>query len=211
MKRIVFSLCTFIALALISTPTLLAQKMDKAYKTVVASRVINQPADKVWALIGEDYGYIANTHPGIYYSNYEAGSVVGELNAQRVCNLNEKGTKVLHEQITNWDPINMTMTNRILEVGGLPLDPDNSLGVYSVIPIDEHTSELKMVFDFRTKPAFMGLMAKGKFKKLLANFLLGVQHHMATGEIITNETDMKALRKLYDSEATTTDQPTACR
>ncbi|MEL7342871.1 MAG: hypothetical protein AAGM67_20470, partial [Bacteroidota bacterium] len=40
----------------------LLQAQEKV-QTFTVSHVIQAPADKVWAVVGEDYGAIANSHP----------------------------------------------------------------------------------------------------------------------------------------------------
>ena len=44
-----------------------AQKKVQSFKLV---HVIKAPAEKVWAVVGEDYGAIANSHPKIVRSDY---------------------------------------------------------------------------------------------------------------------------------------------
>ncbi|MEO0340161.1 MAG: hypothetical protein AAF242_13220, partial [Bacteroidota bacterium] len=63
MKSIVLS-----ALVLLSFQTIYGQKQKKVQNFQV-SHVINAPADKVWAIVGEDYGAIANSHPKIVSSD----------------------------------------------------------------------------------------------------------------------------------------------
>ncbi|MEL6193312.1 MAG: SRPBCC family protein [Bacteroidota bacterium] len=178
--------------------SLFAQKMDKRYKTFTVERVIPAPAEKVWQFIAEDYGAIANSHPKIWYADYENGSLKGELGAQRRCDFNKKGTKVLHEKIVDWNPEKMQFTNRVLKAGGFPIDVDNTRAFYAVKEVDANKSVMSFTMQFRTKPAFMGGMAKGRFTKLIEDYLLAVEHHVTTGEVVNAKTgNFKEIKKQY--------------
>ena len=59
--------------------------------------------------------------------------------------------------------------------------------MYSVERIDANTSKGKADLMYRTKPAFMGGMAKGKFKGMLEDYFLSIEHHIKTGEKVTIE------------------------
>ena len=47
----------------------IAQKTDKKVITFSVERIINAPAEKVWKVVGEDFGAIANSHPKIVSSS----------------------------------------------------------------------------------------------------------------------------------------------
>lgn len=182
----------------ISTPSH-SQSMSKKYKVVEVERTMPFSAKKVWATIAEDYGKVAESHPRIIRSDYEAGSLKGELGAQRMCAFNTQETQILHEKITQWDPENMTLVNSILEAKKFPLDEDNSRGIYQVIPVDANSSKLKIRFEFRTTPAFMAGMMKGNFKSLLDDYMIAVEHNIKTGEAV-NRDNFKDIRKQYLSQ-----------
>ena len=63
---------------------------QKKVQQFTVSRVIKAPANKVWAVVGEDFGAIAKSHPGIISSEYIGGTLKGGEGTERVCNLNEK-------------------------------------------------------------------------------------------------------------------------
>ncbi|MEM8900419.1 MAG: SRPBCC family protein [Bacteroidota bacterium] len=190
-----FSLFTFM---LGMSVSLFAQKMDKKYKTFTVERGMSVPAEKVWQFIAEDYGAIANSHPKIWYAGYENGSLKGELGAQRKCDFNKKGTKVLHEKIVDWNPEEMQFTNRVLKAGGFPVDIENTRAFYAVKEVGANKSVMSFTMQFRTKPAFIGGMAKGQFKRLIADYLLAVEHHVMTGEVVNAKTgNFKEIKKQY--------------
>ena len=71
---------------------------QKKVQTFTVSHVIKAPAEKVWAVVGEDYGAIAHSHPKIISSNYVGGTLKSGEGAERVCNFNKKGTRYLKEK-----------------------------------------------------------------------------------------------------------------
>ena len=73
---------------------------QKKVKSIKMDKVLDIPADKVWAVVGEDYGAIAYSHPRIIASNYINGSLEAGEGAERICLFNEKGTQFLKEKIS---------------------------------------------------------------------------------------------------------------
>ncbi|MDY8137346.1 SRPBCC family protein [Aquimarina sp. 2201CG5-10] len=184
-------------LLIIAKTSLFAQKTDKKVITFSVERAINAPADKVWKVVGEDFGAIANSHPKIVSSNYNQGHIIGGENASRTCNFNEKGTKYLQETQVDFDAKNYTFKVLINNTSGIPLNSEYSYGIYKVIPIDSDSSKLVMTMGLRTKPAFLGSIAKGQFKRDIANYLLAVEHYVLTGENVNKE-NFKEIKKKYE-------------
>ena len=167
------------------TQPLQAQSMKKKFRTVHVEIKIDAPAEEVWKAMVLDYGEIGNFSPYIYASNYESGSLKGELGAERKCSLNNKGSRWTHEQIVEIDHENKVMRNRILDGKKLPLNFDNSQAYYRVKDNGDGTSTASYEFQFRTKPPFMGIFAKGGFKKTLKGTLVGLKHYVETNERVT--------------------------
>jgi len=44
----------------------------------------------------------------------------------------------------------------------------------------------------------MGGLMKGKFKKLIADYFIAIEHHIRTGESV-NKSNFKSIKKLYAS------------
>ncbi len=172
------------------------QSMEKKTQHISVSRVIDLPAEKVWEALAVDYGNIANSHPTIISSDYVNGSLQGAMDVERMCYFKDNGSQFLHEKIVMWAPEKMTFSNRILDARKFPINTDNSLGTYTVESLGPNQSKVIINFDFRTKPAMMGPMAKGKFKRLLSDYLLALEHNAKTGEKVTGE-NFKSIKKKY--------------
>lgn len=169
---------------------------QKKTQSFSVSHVIQAPAEKVWAVVGEDYGAIANSHPKIISSNYINGTLKAGEGAERVCNFNEQGTRYLKEKQVNFDPANYTFKNQVFQAGKFPVDPTLTYAIYQVEPIDAHTSRFTFNMTYRTKPAMMGGMMKGNFKKLIRDYAIAVEHHVNTGETV-NKDNFKDIKKQY--------------
>lgn len=174
---------------------------DKAEKTKKVqhfkiSKVIPFSAEQVWKVVGEDYGSIAYSHPKIVSSNYINGSLQAEEGAERVCNFNDRGTQYLREKMSDYDPANMTFTNRVYKAGKFPVDPEYTYAIYKVTPIDAGSCELSFDMNFRTKPAMMGGMMKSSFTNLIEDYFIAIEHHVKTGEKVTRD-NFKDIRKMY--------------
>lgn len=183
-------------LIMIASASVFAQKTDKKVTTFSVERIIDAPVEDVWKVVGEDFGAIANSHPKIVSSNYNQGYITGGENVTRTCNFNEKGTRYVQEKQISYDAENYTFKVLIYQSGGIPINTDYSYGIYKVVPISSNSCKLIMTMGVRTKPAFLVGIAKGKFKKDIADYLLAVEHHVLTGENI-NKDNFKAIKKKY--------------
>ena len=175
-----------------------AQKEKKLQKFQI-SKVIDLPAEKVWEVVGEDYGRIAHSHPKIIESEYINGTLESGEGAERICYFNEKQTQFLKEKMINYSPETMSFTNTVFQAGKFPVDPEYTQAVYSVKDLGNGKSEFAFDMQYRTKPAFMGAMAKGKFKKLIQDYFIAVEHHAKTGEKVTKE-NFRQIKKQYAKE-----------
>lgn len=174
------------------------EKKTKKTQGFTVTRTINASAEKVWAVVGDDFGGIAKSHPQIVSSSYNQGSIThGDEGAERICNLDEKGKKYIKERMEDFDAENYYFKVQIFHTQGMPIDPNYSFGTYKVKPIDENSCELIMKMVYRTKPAMMGAVAKGKFKQTLSDYLLAVDHYVTTGEEV-NKDNFKNIKKQYN-------------
>lgn len=178
--------------------SLKAETEPKKVKSFTVSKEIDLPADKVWAIVGEDYGAIANSHPQIVSSDYINGTMSACEGAERVCNFNDKGTQYLKEKMVDYDPEKMQFTNQVFQAGKFPVDPDYTKAVYKVKDLGNGKSLVSFDMQYRTKPAFMGGMMKGNFKRLIADYFIAIEHHARTGESVTKD-NFKQIKKQYKS------------
>lgn len=173
--------------------SLQAQKKTQSFSL---TKVIDQPIDKVWAIIAEDYGAVAHSHPKIISSEYISGSLKAGEGAQRICNFNKKGTKFLKEKMLNYDPSNYTFTNQLLQAGRFPMDADLTTAIYTLEDLGNGKTRISFDMNYRTKPAMMGAMAKGQFKNLIKDYFIAIEHHTKTGEPVTKD-NFKRIKKMY--------------
>ncbi len=176
----------------------LSATAQKKVQSFTSESNINAPADKVWAVVGEDFGGIANSHPKIVSSNYIQGTLKSGEGAERLCNFNEKGTKYLKEKQVGFDAKNYTVKVQVFHTNGIPMEPEYTFAVYKVVPIDAGSCKFVMEMNYRTKPGFMGGIVKGKIKKTIADYALAIEYHVLTGENV-NKDNFKALRKKRNS------------
>lgn len=175
-----------------------AQKQKKV-QTFQVSKVIDLSADQLWAVVGDDYGRIAYSHPKIIASDYINGTLKAGEGAERVCYFNEKQTQFLKEKMINYSPESMSFTNTVYQAGKFPVNPEYTKAIYRVKDLGNGTSEFSFDMQYRTKPAIMGPIAKGKFKKLIQDYFIAVEHHVKTGEEVTKE-NFKEIKKKYAME-----------
>ncbi|ANQ51201.1 SRPBCC family protein [Flammeovirga sp. MY04] len=188
----------FFALAILYTFITLGQ--DKKTQHIQVSREIKAPAAAVWKVVGEEFGDVHKSHPFVVDSKYsQEGVSEGCEGAERICSITLDGKKYVKEKQVNYDPENMKFKVQITHIQGLPLIPEYSYGVYHVVKVDDKTSKLVFTFDYRTKPAFMGSLAKGKFRKQLADYMLAVDHYVITGEEVNGE-NFKEIKKQYETK-----------
>ena len=173
-------------------------KEKKVHKFTI-ERTISASASDVWSVVGEDFGAVSKSHPKIVSSTYINGSLKAEKGAERVCNFNEKKTKFTHEKIVEYDPSNFMLKVKVFNAEGIPMNTDYSYAIYSVVPINNESSKLVFTMQYRTKPAFLGGIAKGGFKKTIRNYTLAVEHYVLTGEAVTKD-NFKRIKKAYGSK-----------
>ncbi len=192
-------LSLFFFLLIITVNAVQAQKKVKKF---VITHVIHAPADQVWAVVGEDYGAIAHSHPRVISSNYVNGTLKAGEGAERICNFNKKGTRYLKEKQLDYDPDNYTFKNQVYQAGKFPVDSEYTYAIYKVEPIDDQSCRFVFDMTYRTKPAFMGGMMKKNFKKLIRDYAIAIEHHVKTGESVTRE-NFKAIKKAYKKRSAT--------
>ena len=168
-------------------------KKVQSYSTSV---IIKLPAEKVWKLISKDYGSVQNYADQVHKSEYLEGYNEGGENCERICYLNAEKTTYYKEKMVQVNDENMSYTNIMTEVGKLPIIPGVSKTVFAVKPSSNTTCALIAHSEYRTKPAMMGAIFKGKFKSTMNDYLISVAHHAKTGEVVT-KTNFKQIKKAF--------------
>lgn len=186
-----------IVLLLFATGITAFGQKDKS-RSFVIERVIKAPAEEVWKVVGENFTDIAKSHPKLISSHYVEGTPKTGEGCERVCNLSEDGKKYTQEKIVNYNPKDYSFKAEIAHIGKLPLVASNSYMLYDVDPIDENTCVIKLKMVFQTKPAFLGALAKGKFRKTINDYSIAIEHHVLTGEDV-NPDNFKEIKKKYQS------------
>lgn len=180
-------------LTMMSFKTLKSEKMKKV-QSYTTSVKIQLPAKKVWNLISKDYGNVHNYADQIHTSEYIGGYKEGSENCERVCYLDPKKTTYYREKMTDVDNQNMSYTNTMIEVGKLPIVPGISKTFFNVNSLSENSCELIANSEYRTKPAIMGILFKGKFKSTMTDYLISVASYAETGVPVTKE-NFKSLKR----------------
>lgn len=169
---------------------------QKKVHTIEFEHIINASADKVWKVIADDFDKISNSHPKLVGSSFLNGVTETQIGCSRVCNYNKSGSKFLKETITELDDETMTLGIDIFEVNGLPINPEYSTAIQKIIPVDANTSKMVMTVSYRTKPGFLGGVARGGFKKGIKDYGIAIEHHILTGETVTKD-NFKKVKKEY--------------
>ena len=189
------SIAVLLMSSILGTVTAEEKVKDKS-RSFVVERTINVPAEKVWKVVGEEFADIAKSHPKLASSHYVEGSPMTGEGCERVCSLNDDGSKYTKEIMVNYNALEYSFKAVINEAGGLPLVPSASYMLYDVDPIDEKTSKIKLKMVYITDPAFLGGLAKGKFKKTISDYAIAIEHYVLTGEDVNPEY-FKEIKKQY--------------
>ncbi|PWJ39168.1 SRPBCC family protein [Sediminitomix flava] len=183
-----------IVIGLLFSTVVLAQEQKTQEFTV--ERIIPVSAERVWKVVGLEFADIAKSHPKLADSHYVEGTPMTGEGCERICTFSEDGEKYTKEKIVNFDPENYSFRAEINGIAGLPLETDISYVIYDVDPISENSCKLSLKMVYRTNPAVMGVLAKGRFKKNLTDYTIAIEHHVKTGEDVNPET-FKQIRKQY--------------
>ncbi len=179
-------------MAIFITSFSFAQKVQ----TFTVERTINASAERVWKVVGEEFADIAKSHPKLSGSHSVDGSPLTGEGCERVCSLNSDGSKYTHEKMVEYNPEAFSFKAEIYGAGGLPIDTTASYMIYDVDPIDETTCKITLTMVYRTSPAFMGSLAKGKFRKNIEDYAIAIEHYTLTGEDV-NPDNFKQIKKKY--------------
>ncbi|MCH8927788.1 MAG: SRPBCC family protein [Candidatus Marinimicrobia bacterium] len=154
---------------------------------VIKEIEINASKDKVWPILA-DIGSIQNYNPGVTKSLSTSEAKTG-IGASRHCDLLPMGS--VEERVIEWDEGNSYK----IEIYDGKIVPFLGTAVFEVSENGENT-HVKMTMNYEMKSgimaSMMGMMMKGKMDKAVESILVGLKHHVETGE----EVSMKVYKNL---------------
>lgn len=166
--------------------------MSTALKSVHATITIHAPKADVWR-IWSTFTNIADYHPDIPKS-YGIGTIQSGLGAARRCDIDAR-TQV-DERITAWEE-GERYSMQVIHSTGLPID---QLAVDFTVAAQGKTTQAELTIHYRMKGILRFLPTQGMFRKQAENHLLGLKHHVETGETVS-KTLIKHLRKQAQQNA----------
>ena len=161
--------------------------------TVYVERELPFAADVIWDTIYADFGGVSNFHPHFVDSGYLRGEAL-ELGAERYCHTAEDGSAGVHERIVFVDEEQREVQFQIFEAFGVPLDTGASFGTSQLVPLDEGRTLFRIRFVFKTRPFFAAWFAKGRVRREIEDMTIGMEHYLATGEVVTKDTFLRIRR-----------------
>ena len=154
------------------------------------SESIKAPKAKVWEALFDRFGEVADFNPNILSSKCLVGEV-GALGSERICEFNNNGYVI--EKITEVSG-KESFTGDIYETN-LPM-MKTMLADFSVYERDAENTNVKLVFRFQSKPAFMAPLMKAPMKNRFKKLLVGLKYHVETGKNL-QETSYKQIKNSY--------------
>ena len=167
--------------------------------TLKIQKEFDIPADKIWTVVAEEYAQVSNSHPTIVESRFLNGHTEVKLGAERLCNFDEQGKQYLKERIVEFNPEKRSFTNAAWEAGKFPIDTSKTHGTFTVDDLGNNRSNVIFTMEYQTKPALMGALVKGQFKKLIKDYFISIEHYARTGENVTLN-NFKDIRRKYKDE-----------
>ncbi len=151
---------------------------------------IDAPKDKVWEILA-DFGGVSNWAPTVVsaYSTTEANGGVG---AERHCEVKRFGS--IEERIPEWDEGRSYSYD---VVDGVPAPMKYIRNTVSVC-LDGDGTLVRFALEFEMKFGPVGallerLAIRPLMRKTLTESLAGLKHHVETGEVIGEDTELPAV------------------
>ncbi|MDO5970276.1 SRPBCC family protein [Flavivirga aquimarina] len=168
----------------------------KKMQVIDLTKTINASTDSLWNIMVTNFGNVANYTPTLYFSRYanELREVAG---CERHCTLSSNGKKYLVERLDFVDKKNHTYRVKFKE-SSEPIDKELSFVQFTLTPINTSTTKIKTHMEYRTKPAFIGFLAKRQFIKIFRDMFIGLEHYEKSGEKINASIgNFKKIKKNY--------------
>lgn len=168
----------------------------KNVRVINVERELPFSADEVWQKIFMKYGDSQMFNPKVVRSGYLTDITKAEVGAERYTYYDQDGQEGVHERIVEIDNETKRMRFKIFEARNLPINTSVSYGNSSLTSLDNGKTLFKLKFEYRTEPPLLALFANGGIKKDLQNMMIGVEHHLHTGEQVTTE-NFKDIQEMY--------------
>ncbi len=150
---------------------------------------INTPKAKVWSVLA-DIGAVENYNPVVTKSFYTSDNKQG-IGTSRHCDLLPMGS--VEERIIEWDE-GESYKIEIFEGKAIPF---KGTGTFELTDNGKSTN-VKMTFEPMMGNGIfgkiMGFMMKEKMNKMIAGVVIGLKHHLETGELVSAK-NYKKIRK----------------
>jgi len=166
-----------------------AQTKPLKMKTINYQIKINKSSEEVWNVLAKNYATVGTYHNGIQSSFQITDTPDQGIGAARHCTINNR--MYIKEKIIDWQEGN-SFSYEAYDWKGMPLK--KSINTIHITRIDDTTTLVESILQFRMKPNFLSGIMKGKMKKSLRESLLGHKHYIETGE---KNVDAKTLQKKY--------------
>ncbi|MEL6251401.1 MAG: SRPBCC family protein [Bacteroidota bacterium] len=182
----------------VSSNEKLARKDEKIRRKVVSFEIIEEidaPLAVVWKTLAGDFGEVYKSNPVSDYSVYAQGFDQPQLGAQRIMYMSKDRKKYFVDRLAKWEE-EKHLTIEIVDKKGFPIRPNYTWLNMDLEKLGEGKTQLKIRFNYLTKPAFLKGLAKNGLKKNFREYAWAIDYHCRTGEIITRE-NWKEIRKNY--------------
>jgi ribosome-associated toxin RatA of RatAB toxin-antitoxin module len=163
----------------------------KKLKETELDILIDASKKKTWDVLVNQFGNVNIFHPGTD-SSHSVSGVEGEVGCERQCDF-DSSTSV-KEKLT---AVRGTESYDV-EVSGFKMF-DQMKVTWSLNEMSENKTNVHVLVKFRTKPAFMGSLIKGKISKMIFKVMIGLKYFLETGEEVT-KVNFKEINKWFKNE-----------
>lgn len=144
-------------------------------------------ADVVYGTAMDRFGDAHRISPHMFNVRFLNGADAVAVGVQREVWTTEDGESFMHEELITVDPQERYTRIAIIRAENVPVDTDASYVESRVEAVDDETSLWTTTMHLRTSPAFLGAFAQGGVRSDIEDMMIGLEHHIATGEDITPE------------------------
>ncbi|MCK6609273.1 MAG: SRPBCC family protein [Bacteroidia bacterium] len=154
--------------------------------------LINASREKVWDILFNRFGQTHLYNPNIMGS-HDTTSNQGEVGCERQCNIDKK--TFIREKVIGVEEYNLIVIDTI--GGNMPLVKHMQIKI-KLEELSPSKTKVNMEAEYNTKPAFMAVLVRSMFKKMLTSVLIGLKYYLETGKTVSKE-NYKVISKEYYS------------